>query len=146
MLEIYKDISIITYIDPLSSDVEEEKKKHAAYIKNRYYFYNYGIWGIFLHDGTLIGRCGIEDKEINEKIEVHLGYVIKKEYQGKGIATACSQLVLDYAFTHLELTRITALIHADNKPSIRVADKLGMVLEDQIFINNSTYLLYVIEG
>lgn len=124
--------------------MEEEKKKHAAYIKYMYHFYNYGMWGIFLHDGTLIGRCGIENKEINEKIEVHLGYVIKKEYQEKGIATVCSQLVLDYAFTHLDLTRITALIHSDNKPSIQVADKLGMVLESQILINNRTYLLYVI--
>jgi RimJ/RimL family protein N-acetyltransferase len=33
--------------------------------------------------------------------------------------------VLDWGFSDLELTRITAMIHADNHGSIAVAERLG---------------------
>ena len=38
----------------------------------------------------------------------------------------------DYAFVDLKLPRVISLVHPDNIPSRRVAEKIGMTVEKQI--------------
>ncbi|HJU59467.1 MAG TPA: GNAT family protein, partial [Nitrososphaeraceae archaeon] len=45
--------------------------------------------------------------------------------QGKGIATECVKLVVNYAFDVLELEEISAYVFPDNNSSIRVLEKNG---------------------
>lgn len=145
LYRLYSEPSITTYIDALSPTLEEEIEKHSAYIKNVYHFYNYGMWGVFLPNGELIGRCGIENKTIDGIGEIQLGYVIKKEYQGMGYGMTCAKAVIKYAFDYLKLPRIIALIDQNNIPSIKIAKKLGMSFEKEVTNNDNIYFLYAIE-
>ncbi|HSF49265.1 MAG TPA: GNAT family protein, partial [Nitrososphaeraceae archaeon] len=54
-----------------------------------------------------------------------IGYWIGKQYQGKGIATECVKLVVNYAFDELKLEEILAYVFPDNNSSIRVLEKNG---------------------
>lgn len=49
--------------------------------------------------------------------------------------------MLEFAFTNLELHRVTAAIGPDNHASLRVVDRLGFkregVLRDHVFTNGS---------
>lgn len=47
------------------------------------------------------------------------------EIQGKGYAVESSRLMLDYAFSTLNLRRITSTSFADNPPVIRLLERLG---------------------
>ena len=49
----------------------------------------------------------------------NIGYWIGKQYQGKGIATECIKLVVNYAFDVLELQEVSAYVFPDNSLSIR---------------------------
>src|ERR687898_2269098 len=72
----------------------------------------------------LSGTIGIKDIDyINKK--ANIGYWIGKQYQGKGIATECINLVVNYAFNILELEEISAYVFPDNNSSIRVLEKNG---------------------
>lgn len=72
----------------------------------------------------LVGTIGIKDIDyINKK--ANIGYWIGKQYQGKGIATECVKLVVNYAFDVLELEEISAYVFPDNNSSIRVLEKNG---------------------
>ena len=74
----------------------------------------------------LAGTIGIKDIDyVNKKADI--GYWIGKQYQGKGIATECVKLVVNYAFDELKLEEILAYVFLDNKQSIRVLEKNGFV-------------------
>ncbi|MGI0050871.1 MAG: GNAT family N-acetyltransferase [Nitrososphaeraceae archaeon] len=72
----------------------------------------------------LCGTSGIKDIDyVNKK--ANIGYWIGKQYHGKGIATECIKLVVNYAFNELKLEEISAYVFPDNYSSIRVLEKNG---------------------
>jgi ribosomal-protein-serine acetyltransferase len=79
----------------------------------------------------LVGTIGIKDIDyVNKK--ANIGYWIGKQYQGKGIATECVKLVVNYAFDVLELEEISAYVFPDNNSSIRVLEKNGFVKTKEV--------------
>jgi [ribosomal protein S5]-alanine N-acetyltransferase len=74
----------------------------------------------------LAGTIGIKDIDyVNKK--ANIGYWIGKHYQGKGIATECIKLVVNYTFDELKLEEISAYVFPNNNPSIRVLEKNGFI-------------------
>lgn len=58
-----------------------------------------------------------------------IGYWIRSSLTGKGIATEAAARVAQVGFEELELHRITLRIAVGNRPSERVAEKLGFTKE-----------------
>jgi RimJ/RimL family protein N-acetyltransferase len=76
---------------------------------------------------VLVGSIGLKNMDlINKKTD--LGYWIGEKYWGRGIATECVRLVIDYAFSSsdLGLRELIAYVFPENKASIRVLEKNGM--------------------
>lgn len=143
--EIYKDPEIRKYIPDIDDYLEVEMKKQAAYIKNVYSFYGYGMWGIFSKTTKqLIGKCGIENLEIDGKNEIALSYLLDNAHWGYGYALECCRAVFDYAVNQLDITRIVAVIDKDNLRSLKTAKNLGMELEKEIQYKGHDCFLYVI--
>jgi ribosomal-protein-alanine N-acetyltransferase len=82
-------------------------------------------------DSTLIGYCGFLHWHLDGTDEIEIGYRLHPDYWNKGIATEAATAVRDHAFRDLELPRVISLIHPENIPSRRVAEKIGMTLEKQ---------------
>jgi [ribosomal protein S5]-alanine N-acetyltransferase len=57
--------------------------------------------------------------------------VMHPDYWNQGLATEAARAVRDHAFRDLKLSRVISLIHPENIPSQRVAEKIGMSLEKQ---------------
>ena len=79
----------------------------------------------------LSGTIGIKDIDYVNKKAI-IGYWIGTQYQGKGIATECIKLVVNYAFDILELEEISAYVFPDNNPSIRVLEKNRFVKTSEV--------------
>ena len=60
--------------------------------------------------------------------EVEIGYDIRSDHWGRGIATEAAGAVRDFAFEQLRLPRVISLIRPDNVASRRVAEKVGFAL------------------
>lgn len=58
--------------------------------------------------------------------EVEIGWRFVPSARGRGYATEAAAAVLDHAFRTLGLGTVVADIDPENRPSIRVAEKLGM--------------------
>lgn len=145
LYEIYKNPEVRNFIDDIDDYLEIEIEKHKAYIKNVYTFYGYGLWGVFSKkDNKLIGRCGIQNREIDNRNEIELGYLLDANHWGLGYATECIMATLDYAFQKLELPRIVAVIDKRNTRSIKVATQVGMTLEKEITDRDRECYLYSI--
>ena len=80
-----------------------------------------------LDGGRLVGDVGLSPAE-DEPGVIKLGYTIDPDHQGRGYATEAVGALADYAFETLgaELARVYA--SAENIPSHRVAEKVGMEL------------------
>jgi RimJ/RimL family protein N-acetyltransferase len=61
--------------------------------------------------------------------EWELGYALLPEYWGKGYASEASEAVLYWAFTHLHVHKVIAIINAENTKSVALARKIGMIEE-----------------
>ena len=83
-------------------------------------------------DNRLIGSCGFFHQKIDGTEEIEIGYRLDSNYWNRGLATEAAQAVRDHAFRDLKLQRVISLIHYDNSPSRRVAEKIGMTLEREI--------------
>jgi RimJ/RimL family protein N-acetyltransferase len=65
-----------------------------------------------------------EDPEAGE-----IGYRLKREFWGAGLATEGSLALIDYGRKTLKLKRITGVAMTENKASIRVLEKCGLRFE-----------------
>ncbi len=72
--------------------------------------------------------------DIDGVAEFEIGYRLIRSVWGNGYATEAAIAVRDHAFTVLNLTRLVALIEPVNNRSIRVAEKLGMKYEKDVFL------------
>ena len=81
--------------------------------------------------GTLIGYCGFLHQQVDGVDEVEIGYRLHPDFWNKGLATDAAVAVRDHGFRDLKLQRVISLIHPDNAPSRRVAEKNGMTVEKE---------------
>ena len=87
-----------------------------------------GWWAIELREsGAFVGNVGAFFRETSPEIEI--GWNVQQAHWGKGIATEAATEVLRYLFEVRKERRVTALIDAENKASLRVAVHLGLTYE-----------------
>jgi len=143
--KMYEDPDIRRYIPNIDDYLEIEMEKQAAYIRNVYSFYGFGIWGVYSKTSKkLIGKCGIENQMIDGKEEISLSYLLDSKYWGYGYAIECGKAVFEYASSQLDIKRIVAVIDAKNTRSICTAQNLNMTLEKEVTFKNRKCLLYSI--
>lgn len=86
-----------------------------------------GLWPVIEKaTGKVVGDCGLVPKEIDGQAEIELVYVFARDVWGQGYATEVAAALRDYAFEHLGVARLVALIDPANPASERVALKIGM--------------------
>lgn len=121
---IYADKRIVEYTEDLYPTIEEEIEYTKEYIANAYHFYEFGVWTIVHKEtGEIIGRAGLSVRDGFEEPE--LGYVLDTAYQGQGIALEVCTAILEYAKEYLGAEKINALVHRENKASLRLLSRLG---------------------
>jgi ribosomal-protein-alanine N-acetyltransferase len=94
---------------------------------------------------ALIGYCGFYHHPVEGINDVEIGYRLHPAYWNKGIATEAARAVRDHAFRDRKLPRVISLIHPENIPSRRVAEKNGMTFEKEILFKGFPTLVFAIE-
>jgi RimJ/RimL family protein N-acetyltransferase len=79
-------------------------------------------------DGTFLGWITLNRWNPGFR-SISLGYCLGKAAWGHGYATEAARTVLGWAFDTLDLNRVQAEADTRNRPSARVLEKLGFVLE-----------------
>ena len=75
-----------------------------------------------------LGGCGLNmiDRDCGV---ANLGYWVRTSQTNRGIATAATLLLAQFAFDELKLKRVELTVAVDNHASLRVADKAGTTEE-----------------
>ena len=79
---------------------------------------------IDLDDGALAGSISMMELD-TERGYGEIGYWVASGLRGRGIAVRAAILLRDWAVTELRLRTIEILVHGDNAPSRRVAERCG---------------------
>jgi ribosomal-protein-alanine N-acetyltransferase len=89
--------------------------------------HGFGMYAVrSITDERFLGECGLRWLEDGRDVEVSYG--LWPDARGSGLATEASRRVLTHGFEDLGLEQIIARGRANNLPSRRVMDKLGMTL------------------
>lgn len=87
--------------------------------------------------GRLVGDVGLCPAD-DEPGVIKVGYTMAPEFQGKGFATEAVGALVTYAFETLGADVVRAYANANNRASIRVAEKLGLRLVERTEHRNAT--------
>ena len=139
--ELYQSAGM-EFIEPLE-EYEKEKDKLLSYIENRYPFYGYGMWTVI--DKTtrkVIGRMGLEEREIDGVEYTEIGYMLHHLYRRNGIATELCKGILEYAKTTLYIEEIHAFFHEENVVSKHLLEKLQFEFCGKVLDKNRVWWHY----
>ncbi|MFB9366466.1 GNAT family N-acetyltransferase [Kitasatospora sp. NPDC001664] len=80
---------------------------------------------VVLHRGRLVGQLTVGGITWGSMCSANVGYWVDESVAGRGIMPTAVALAVDHCFTGLGLHRIEVCIRPENRPSRRVAEKLG---------------------
>lgn len=82
-------------------------------------------FGIFTHDGGLVGTLNLSNVVRGVWQNATIGYFVDEQSNGRGYATEAIRLAVELAFTEMGLHRIQAAVMARNPGSLRALEKAG---------------------
>ncbi|RCX21091.1 ribosomal-protein-alanine N-acetyltransferase [Anaerobacterium chartisolvens] len=107
----------------------EDAKGFINWTLGRYKNDEAGEWGIMLKDNSkIIGAMGFVQLDLQNSCGL-IGYVLSKEYWGKGIMTEAVTRLISFGFKDMGLNRIEAVHAVENEASGKVMQKSGMKFE-----------------
>jgi RimJ/RimL family protein N-acetyltransferase len=143
LFSFYSDPDVVKYIPDAPRTFEETREELEWFLNGHPKFPELGLWAtIYKETGQFIGRCGLLPWTIDGQEEVEVAFALSKAYWGQGLATEVAQALVQYGFEHLRLSRLICLIDHDNKASINVATKIGMIFEKEGQDEKGPFLLY----
>jgi len=112
----------------------------------RYAKDGHGLWAMTLKgSGELIGDCGLTVQNVDGADEVEIGYHVRRDQWGQGLATEAARACRDYGFANLPIERIISIIRPENLPSRRVAEKNGMKVWKEVQWRNLQHFVYRVQ-
>ncbi len=118
-----------------------EAWRHMAFMVGHWQLRGYGYFA--LEDkatGEFIGRAGFTNPTGWPGFE--LGWTVVPWRQREGLASEAASRLLAFAWDDLGKDHVISLIHPDNTPSRRVAEKLGEAVEGETEVLGMPVLVY----
>ncbi len=129
-----------------SLGVFTERKQTIAFIEKVMSWDHAGIPSQFAvvprGEDAIIGYCGFFYHPEHGIEDIEIGYRLNPDYWNRGLITEAARAVRNHGFRHCKLSRVISLIHPENIPSRRVAEKNGMEVEKEITFRGFPTLLY----
>ena len=112
----------------------------------RYKQDGHALYAAILKDsGDVAGDCGLVKQDINGTTELELGYHMRPDLWGRGLATEAARGCMNYAFEKLRAKRLVSMIRPENMASRGVAEKNGLKLERTVLWRGYQHCIYSFE-
>jgi RimJ/RimL family protein N-acetyltransferase len=120
---------VVRYIGGKPFSVEEVWSRVLRYA-GHWQWMGFGFWALEEKStGAFAGDLGFAEfkREIEPSIVgiPEVGWVLAPHAQGKGYATEALRAIVAWGDRHFNRARTVCLIHPENQPSLRVAEKCG---------------------
>ena len=137
-LNLFKDNQVTQYLPDTSP--ERYVEMFTELLEN-YKKKNLSRWAIFdTTNNNFIGMC-VARIFIHNINQIEIGYVLSREYWGKGIATEVCKAITQYSFANTNITEVVAVTDLHNTGSQNVLQKAGFERLNNL-IRNEEELAY----
>jgi len=114
--------------------------------RQRYRDDGLGLWALALRaSGELIGDCGLTRQQVEEDFFYEIGYHLRRDHWGKGLATEAAIACREWGFANLKTDRLISLIRPENIPSQRVAERNGMTVWKEVEWRGLRHRVYSVQ-
>ena len=114
--------------------------------QQRYAEDGFGLWAVEdRRTGEFVGDCGPTWQPVDDVPYVEIGWHVRRDLWGRGIAPEAGVACRGWAFANLDVERLISLIRPENLQSRRVAEKLGMTVWRETIHSDLPHLVYAIE-
>jgi RimJ/RimL family protein N-acetyltransferase len=150
----YADPEVMRFIGPGEPIDRDRSRQSLERMIGNFDAEAFGQLGVVRKaDGAFLGRCGLLvwdtatwvpslTSDAEGPVEIEVGYLLGRDFWGRGYATEAATAVCDWALAKLGLKRLIALIYPENARSIAVARKLGMEPDGEVEIFGARVTLY----
>lgn len=121
---LWGDPEVMRFIGDSRPRTRAEAEERLRRAVRHWQEHGFGLWA--LHDkatGSFVGGCGVG--YFNGLADVEVGYALARPYWGSGLASEAVARVLRHAFDVLQLSRLVALVRAENVASLRSCARRG---------------------
>jgi len=119
--------------------------------RQRYQDDGVGLWAMELTktEGSkvreIIGDCGIILQQVEGERLYEIGYHLRRDFWGQGLASEAAIACRDWALAHLKTERLISLIRPENVRSRHVAERVGMTVWKEVNWRGLPHCVYSIE-
>ncbi|MEX6634468.1 GNAT family N-acetyltransferase [Hyphococcus lacteus] len=111
---------------------EEDSWLKFLRMAGHWHLNGYGFWAVEeRQSGRIIGELGFADFKRNmtptPSIVPEMGWAFDPEFQGKGYAIEAAKAAIEWGEAKWPGERMSCIITAENKPSVRLAEKIGFI-------------------
>lgn len=143
LMGIFSDPVAMRYYPATKS--RRQVEEWVRWTLESYRDHGFGLWVTVLKDsGEFAGQCGLTVQEVEGEEEVEIGYLFLRKFWGCGLATEAARAARDHGFHTLGYGRLVSLIDPRNLPSRRVAERVGLTLEKEVWKWNKKICVYAI--
>jgi len=138
MYEYSCDSDVTRYLTWSCHSSLKETERYIKLLQKKYQsgvFNDFGL--IYKETGKFIGTCGFTSFDYGNNT-AEIGYVLAKDFWGKGLAAEAAQRVMKFGIDVFGLSGFCAKCMQGNDGSLRVMQKCGMTLEG--IYNNSMFI------
>lgn len=121
MSAIYADPEVMRFVDTRGEDPTTWVDGYAREQRER----GWGVWAVVERaTGELLGEAGLAPRD-GRGPELELGYLLRRDAWGRGLATEAARACLAAAFDQLGAREVVAIVDEGNEASLAVLRKVG---------------------
>jgi [ribosomal protein S5]-alanine N-acetyltransferase len=127
LMEFFNSEEALKHFPMIKRGERQEAVAWVERMQKRYTDHGVGLWGLTdRQNGAFVGQCGMLVQEIDGSTELEIGYSLNPSAWGQGYATEAAMSCKRYIIDHRLAPSIISIIHVDNVPSQKVAERNGM--------------------
>ena len=126
---VWADAVVMRHIGSGAPRDRERSQELLTRLVEHWDEHGFGLWAVVPKgEAAPVGWAGLMVPSFLPSVlpAVEVGWLLARPWWGRGLATEAGAAAIDWGFGGLGLDRLISIIYADNAPSLRVADKLGM--------------------
>ena len=126
---LWSDADVVRYVGGRPLTPEEAWDRMLRYV-GHWVWMGYGLWVVEeTISSNFVGEVGYADHNRDTQPsfagEPEIGWVLSKQFHGRGYATEAVLAAMEWGARQLSFPRTVCMIHPENTPSLRVAEKCG---------------------
>ena len=102
----------------------------------------FGMWVLYDREQQFVGRAALRRMELGGQMEVEVGCALLAPFWRQGLASEIVSALAEMAFARLRLADVVGFALPDNRPSIRILEKLGFAYEKDVEYAGRRHVLY----